>query len=251
MRNCLEMPVKLKKKKEDQLAKPTAKSDEGVLVGFAALADRVGFESEIQSLAKRWTQWMGETVNDFNYTPPKRCGIPKLQHYQEEKLSLFIENLHSANYENSGEITSFFVRRSVYFAFFGKPKDGGNLGIQVESFGQVRIRQELQEKERQAREQQQQQAQRETEERERNAKEQQEIEERERNAQEECERQAREQQEAEKSERLARQRAREQQEREELESQEREIGGEKIGKDRHEHNESEKNERGRQKNSES
>ena len=51
--------------------------------------------------------------------PPKRCGLPILRHHETDRKLLFIDNLHR-EVERQG-ITSFFIRRSVYLAFFGLP----------------------------------------------------------------------------------------------------------------------------------
>jgi hypothetical protein len=50
---------------------------------------------------------------------PKRCGLPILQHHDADRKLLFIDRLHG-DVERQG-ITSFFIRRSVYLAFFGLP----------------------------------------------------------------------------------------------------------------------------------
>jgi hypothetical protein len=57
---------------------------------------------------------------DWPQKPPKRCGIPERGAYETDKSSVFIDKLHNTS-GNCDEMTSFFVRRSVYFAFFGKP----------------------------------------------------------------------------------------------------------------------------------
>lgn len=51
----------------------------------------------------------------------KRKGIPQTGIYKADKSSLYLERLHSIREDQSDEVTSFFVRRSVYFTFFGKP----------------------------------------------------------------------------------------------------------------------------------
>ena len=57
---------------------------------------------------------------DCPWKPPKRHGIPLAGDYKQDKSSLFLDKLHNTDDEQCDEITSFFVRRSVYFAFFGK-----------------------------------------------------------------------------------------------------------------------------------
>ncbi|KAH8799664.1 hypothetical protein F5884DRAFT_758143 [Xylogone sp. PMI_703] len=53
--------------------------------------------------------------------PPKRCGIPYALDHERDRLSLFLDRLHNTDGEQSDQLSSFFIRRSVYFAFFGKP----------------------------------------------------------------------------------------------------------------------------------
>ncbi|KAK3304832.1 uncharacterized protein B0T15DRAFT_576184 [Chaetomium strumarium] len=49
--------------------------------------------------------------------PARRCGLPSEDSYQRDGPLLFIQNMHREFSDQ--EITSFFVRRSVYLAFFG------------------------------------------------------------------------------------------------------------------------------------
>jgi len=64
-----------------------------------------------------------ETIIDFKGYPKtlKRKGIPQTGIYRANKSSLFLKKLHSIRKDQSDKVTSFFIRRSVYFAFFGKP----------------------------------------------------------------------------------------------------------------------------------
>jgi hypothetical protein len=64
-----------------------------------------------------------ETMMDFEGHPRalKRKGIPQTGIYRADKSSLYLKRLYSTCEDQSDEVTSFFVRRSVYFAFFGKP----------------------------------------------------------------------------------------------------------------------------------
>jgi Protein of unknown function (DUF3723) len=47
-----------------------------------------------------------------------RSGLPQVRTHKEDRMFLFIPNLHIENIEQAEEITTFDVRRSVYFAFF-------------------------------------------------------------------------------------------------------------------------------------
>jgi len=167
MRHFREMPVEPKKKKKNLLAKPGARrADETVLCEFAALADRLGFESgEISALKQRssdreiarnallearksnrfeysdalFESHIAQIVGMFSTATPtrceragpalvaddpnasgNRCGSPDEQAHEEDVKSLFITSLHNAREEQGETITSFFVRRSVYFVFLGK-----------------------------------------------------------------------------------------------------------------------------------
>ena len=55
---------------------------------------------------------------DDSGEPPKRYGLPCKQDYQQAKSSPFLGKLHEADKEACNEMTSLFVRRSVYLAFF-------------------------------------------------------------------------------------------------------------------------------------
>ena len=70
----------------------------------------------------------------------QRCGLPNAQAHEEDCKFVFINNLHNESQEQGEGITSFFVLRSKYFAFFGRPKrtsvgDPLSLGIAIELRG--------------------------------------------------------------------------------------------------------------------
>jgi hypothetical protein len=129
---------------------------------------------------------------DIPQRAPKRSGIPQIGCCKRDKSALCPHKLHGGTEDQCDTISSFFVRRSVYLAFFG------TLGC----FGSQRVEQERlakEEQERLAREEQERLA---REEQERRAREEQE-----RLAREEQERLAREEQERlvkEEQERLGR-----------------------------------------------
>jgi hypothetical protein len=58
---------------------------------------------------------------DYLDTPPKRCGIPHTQDHERDELPLFVDILHNTDEEQCDEMSSSFIRRSVYFAFSGQP----------------------------------------------------------------------------------------------------------------------------------
>lgn len=49
-----------------------------------------------------------------------RCGFPDEEAHARDSKSLYITSLHAEREEQGESITSFYVRRSVYFAFFGR-----------------------------------------------------------------------------------------------------------------------------------
>lgn len=51
----------------------------------------------------------------------RRCGIPSLEDYVDDRKYLFLNYLHRLEDAQYERITSFFVRKWFYFAFFGKP----------------------------------------------------------------------------------------------------------------------------------
>lgn len=67
----------------------------------------------------------GEKSLDGRVKPPQKSGKPNWEDARRDKPYLFLNKLH-AGYNNVSTLTSFFVFRSTYFAFFGK-----ELGIDV------------------------------------------------------------------------------------------------------------------------
>ena len=167
MRHYREMPTEVKKKKKDLLTKAGAgKADEETLFDFAALADRLGFESNNISALKQRSpdreiahnallkarkpdrfqydevvleSHISQIVNLFTAAVPlssetsspsfisdnpdapgKRSGFPDEDAPQHNIRLLFLPHLHKEVEEMGDNVTSFFVRRSVYWAFFGK-----------------------------------------------------------------------------------------------------------------------------------
>jgi hypothetical protein len=51
---------------------------------------------------------------------PHRSGIPCTRAYEEDRDSLFVTHLYSEEQYRGEGITSFFVRKSVYLAFFSR-----------------------------------------------------------------------------------------------------------------------------------
>ncbi|KAH6675916.1 hypothetical protein B0J14DRAFT_587589, partial [Halenospora varia] len=147
----------------------TVKPDEVVLSDFAALADRLGFQSDqISALKQRSSDreiaraallnarkldryeyadhdlesHVEQIVRLFATATPLsveqlcpafvgndptalriRCGFPDNEVHARDAKFLTIANLHVDVDEQGKDITPFFVRRSVYFAFFGWPSE--------------------------------------------------------------------------------------------------------------------------------
>ena len=59
-------------------------------------------------------------VSDGPDAAGNRCGFPDEEAHARDRKFLYINNLQADQGEQGESITSFFVRRSVYFAFFGE-----------------------------------------------------------------------------------------------------------------------------------
>ncbi|KAK0615140.1 hypothetical protein B0T17DRAFT_646649 [Bombardia bombarda] len=53
--------------------------------------------------------------------PPIRCGIPRDNDHDRDQIKLFLPNILLELKTGQTRVTSFFVRRSVYLAYFGLP----------------------------------------------------------------------------------------------------------------------------------
>ncbi|TAQ83758.1 hypothetical protein B7494_g7918 [Chlorociboria aeruginascens] len=122
------MPAVPKRKKRS--TKPiSGKADEIVLCEFATLAYRLGYKSEpIRSLIQRSADREIARSALLKARKPDRykyneaiSGIPYALDHERDRLSLFLDKLHNTGEEQCDKMSSFFIRRSVYFAFFGKP----------------------------------------------------------------------------------------------------------------------------------
>jgi hypothetical protein len=125
---------------EGLLAKSTVKADETAIHRFANLADRLGFESpEIAALKnnpdtarRQGSEQSRPLLVTAGPGEGKKqgCGLPRKQAYEGDSKVLFTNNLHDEGKEQGESITSFFVLKSRYLAFFGRPTmTGVNAGI--------------------------------------------------------------------------------------------------------------------------
>lgn len=172
MRHYSKMPKSPKSStRKELMMRPTTHADPTALREFAELAERLGFESpEITDLKQHPTTRVPRSQTE----PPEpflvtdgagvekkwRSGLPSTEQYLEDSKHLFINYLHHKNEEQGEGITSFFVRKSIYSAFFGRPPplsseeiQPGNEAVQV-ARDLERQALERQERERQALERQ-------------------------------------------------------------------------------------------------
>ena len=196
MRHYLQMPRDIKGK--ELLARHTTNVDRPVLREFADLAERLGFESPEITTLKENPQ-MRDARNSSETSKPllitdgagvkkkRRCGLPSVEEYTKDSESLFINHLHSVDDEQGEGLTSFFVRKSIYSAFFGKPSslsleelhpkdDSTEQGQELERQELERQELERQELERHERERGEEEEERERQEREREEQARQELE---------------------------------------------------------------------------
>jgi len=129
MRHYLQMPREPKGK--ELLARLMVNTEETVLRDFADLADRLGFESPEITALKQCPKSTVARARSERSKPllvtdgageikKRRCGLPRVEDYVEDGEFLFVNHLHNEEEEQGEGITSFFVRKSVYFAFFGR-----------------------------------------------------------------------------------------------------------------------------------
>ena len=122
--------------KEDLLLQqPRAHADPSVLHCFADLASDLGFASdEITALQRLGTAAKRTyprsrpilVTSGSGVAPARRCGKPRIQSFKADRNLLFVYHLHDTRQDQGDGITSFFVRKSVYLAFFGRPSRIGN-----------------------------------------------------------------------------------------------------------------------------
>jgi hypothetical protein len=111
---------------------PRVKADRKVLQRFAALAEQLGFNSpqikelkgDLDPLSIPVTQ---ESVPLLVTTGPgesmkQRCGRPHADTFEEDRKFLFLQNLCEERDETGEGITSFFVLKSWFSAFFDPPR---------------------------------------------------------------------------------------------------------------------------------
>ena len=132
MRHYSQMPKSPKPStRKELMMRPTIHADPTVLREFAELAECLGFESpEITELKQYPTVRVPRSqtkprkpllvTDGAGVAKKSRCGLPKVEKYLEDGEYFFINHLDSRDEQQGEGITSFFVRKSIYSAFFGK-----------------------------------------------------------------------------------------------------------------------------------
>lgn len=91
--------------------------------------DSDSFESFISTMAGFFSHAIpidheatSEQVDGREVRLNARCGRPHAKAQKQDRQFLFIDLLHANELQTAGKISSLFVRRYVYFSFFGKPQ---------------------------------------------------------------------------------------------------------------------------------
>ena len=69
-------------------------------------------------------------TNGCNEPIDRRCGLPRLEAYNDYRDLLYIDTLHGVEKKRAEGITPLFVQRSIYIAFFGQPGGSDNINVQ-------------------------------------------------------------------------------------------------------------------------
>jgi hypothetical protein len=133
MRHYPDIPKKPERENQGgKVMKCKANADKAVLRKVADLAACVGYESDQITDLQRYPT-SNTRRGDPGHPKPflvtsgtgvairKRCREPQDKGYEEDRDFLFINHLHEERDAQGESVTSFFVRRSIYLAFFGKP----------------------------------------------------------------------------------------------------------------------------------
>ena len=129
MRNFLNMPKELQG--ENLRAIPNKEADKAVLRKFAELAQCLGFGSPEINTLKEYTHSTPVAATHTLSKPvlvtsgrgeikSQRCGLPRKQSYAEDSKFLYLNNIYGSGEDHGEDVTSFFVCRSIFFAFYGR-----------------------------------------------------------------------------------------------------------------------------------
>jgi hypothetical protein len=130
MRHYVQMPRNLKEK--ELLTRHTINANRTMLREFVDLIERLDFESPKIIALKKHSHARNArnslenfksllVTNGVRVKKKRRCELSNVKEYLEDNESLFINHLHDVNKKQGESITSFFVRKFIYFAFFRKP----------------------------------------------------------------------------------------------------------------------------------
>ena len=91
--------------------------------------DSDSFESFISTMAGFFSRAVpidhettSEQIDGREVRLNARCGRPHAKAQKQDRQFLFIDSLHTNEFQTAGKISSLFVRRYVYISFFGKPQ---------------------------------------------------------------------------------------------------------------------------------
>lgn len=130
MRHYLQMLNNLKGK--ELLTQYIINANRTTLREFVDLVERLSFELPKTIALKKYARARNArnsleifkpllVTNDARAKKKRRCELSNVKKYVKDSKSLFVNHLHDVDEEQSEGITSFFVRKFIYFAFFGKP----------------------------------------------------------------------------------------------------------------------------------
>jgi hypothetical protein len=99
---------------------PRVKADREVLQRFATLAEQLGFNTpEIKALKGDFDHLPITNIQEsIPFLIKHRCGLPHIETFEEDRKYLFLHNLCHESDEVGEGITSFFVLKSWFTAFF-------------------------------------------------------------------------------------------------------------------------------------
>jgi hypothetical protein len=134
---------------KDLLAKPTLEPDKAALREFADLAWSLGFTSPEIIDMQRHPISTATAAGPPNSRPllvtdgcgvskEQRSGTPRNRAYKDDGPFLLLNHLHGDTEETGEGITSFFVRKHIYLAFFGKWRPNSTIATMQERFVQER-----------------------------------------------------------------------------------------------------------------
>ena len=144
--------ILIEPKKADKRPRLTKNPDRATFGKLAILADRLGFETpkitalissssvSVESGSKKLEPSM--VVDGSGEVGKRRAGRPFDSAYEQSKDYLFIDNMHGVNKSQGSSISPFFVRKSVYLAFFGRSTPGSGHSLEITVGPPVRLRNE-------------------------------------------------------------------------------------------------------------